>query len=41
MNEDGIRTAFMFGGLGLGDLAAASICLERARERGAGVMLER
>ena len=35
------RTAFMFGGVGLGDLAAASICLERARERGVGVMLER
>ena len=35
------RTAFMFGGIGLGDLAAASICLERARDRGVGVMLER
>ena len=35
------RTAFMFRGVGLGDLAAASICLERARERGAGAMLER
>ena len=35
------RTAFMFGGVGLGDLAAASICLERARECGVGVMLER
>ena len=35
------RTAFMFGGVGLGDLAAASICLQRARERGVGVMLER
>ena len=35
------RTAFMFGGVGLGDLAAASICLDRARERGVGVMLER
>ena len=35
------RTAFMFGGIGLGDLAAALICLERARERGVGVMLER
>ena len=35
------RTAFMFGGVGLGDLAAASICLDRARERGVGVTLER
>ena len=35
------RIAFMFGGVGLGDLAAASICLERARERGVGAMLER
>ena len=35
------RTAFMFGGVGLGDFAAASICLQRARERGVGVMLER
>ena len=35
------RTAFMFRGVGLGDLAAASICLERARGRGIGVMLER
>ena len=35
------RTAFMFRGVGLGDLAAASICLERARGRGVGVMLER
>ena len=35
------RTAFMFGGVGLGDLAAASICLDRARECGVGVMLER
>ena len=35
------RTAFMFRGVGLGDLAAASICLERARECGVGVMLER
>ena len=35
------RMAFMFGGVGLGDLAAASICLQRARERGVGVMLER
>ena len=35
------RIAFMFGGVGLGDLAAASICLQRARERGVGVMLER
>ena len=35
------RTAFMFRGVGLGDLAAASICLQRARERGVGVVLER
>ena len=35
------RIAFMFRGIGLGDLAAASICLERARERGVGVVLER
>ena len=35
------RIAFVFGGVGLGDLAAASICLQRARERGVGVMLER
>ena len=35
------RVAFMFGGVGLGDLAAASICLERARECGVGVMLAR
>ena len=35
------RTAFMFRGVGLGDLAASSICLERARERGAGAMLGR
>ena len=35
------RIAFMFGGVGLGDFAAASICLQRARERGVGVMLER
>ena len=35
------RTAFMFRGVGLGDLAAASICLERARDRGVGVMLAR
>ena len=35
------RTAFMFGGVGLGDLAAASICLERARKCGVGMMLER
>ena len=35
------RTAFMFRGVGLGDLAAASICLDRARERGIGVTLER
>lgn len=35
------RTAFIFGGIGLGDLAAASICLERATERRVGVMLER
>ena len=35
------RTAFMFRGVGLGDLAAASICLERARERSIGMMLER
>ena len=35
------RTAFMFRGVGLGDLAAASICLERARERDVGAMLER
>ena len=35
------RTAFMFRGIGLGDLAAASICLDRARDRGVGAMLER
>ena len=35
------RIAFMFGGVGLGDLAAASICLERARECGVGVVLAR
>ena len=35
------RTAFMFRGVGLGDLAAASICLDRARERDVGTMLER
>ena len=35
------RIAFMFGGVGLGDLAAASICLERARECGVGAMLAR
>ena len=35
------RTAFMFGGIGLGDLAAASICLDRARDLGVGAMLER
>ena len=35
------RTAFMFRGIGLGDLAAASICLQRARERDIGLMLER
>ena len=35
------RTAFMFAGIGLGDLAAASICLQRARERDVGAMLER
>ena len=35
------RTAFMFRGVGLGDLAAASICLERALERDVGLMLER
>ena len=35
------RTAFMFRGVGLGDLAAASICLDRARDHGVGVMLER
>ena len=35
------RTAFMFRGIGLGDLAATSICLDRARDHGIGVMLER
>ena len=35
------RAAFMFRSVGLGDLAAASICLQRARERDVGVMLER
>ena len=35
------RTAFMFRGVGLGDLAAASICLERAQACGIGTMLER
>ena len=35
------RTAFMFRGIGLGDLAAASICLDRARDQGVGTMLER
>ena len=35
------RRAFIFRGVGLGDLAAASICLQRARERGVGAMLER
>ena len=35
------RTAFMFRGVGLGDLAAASICLDRARARGIGMMLAR
>ena len=35
------RTAFMFRGMGLGDLAAVSICLQRARERNLGAMLER
>ena len=35
------RIAFMFRGVGLGDLAAASICLQRARERGVGTVLER
>ena len=35
------RLAFMFRGVGLGDLAAVSICLQRARERDVGLMLER
>ena len=35
------RIAFMFRGVGLGDLAAASICLECALERDVGLMLER
>ena len=35
------RIAFMFRGIGLGDLAAASICLQLARERDIGAMLER
>ena len=35
------RIAFMFRGMGLGDMAAASICLERARKRDVGAMLER
>ena len=35
------RTAFIFRGVGLGDLAAASICIQQARERGVGAMLER
>ena len=39
--DRGARTAFMFGGIGLGDLAAASICLDRARDLGVGAMLER
>ena len=39
--DRGARTAFMFRGVGLGDLAAASICLDRARGLGVGVMLER
>ena len=39
--DRGTRTAFLFRGVGLGDLAAASICLERAREQGVGTMLER
>ena len=39
--DRGARTAFMFGGIGLGDLAAASICLGRARDLGVGMMLER
>ena len=40
-NDGNARIAFMFRGIGLGDLAAASICLERARERDIGTMLER
>ena len=39
--DHGARTAFMFRGISLGDLAAASICLERARARDVGLMLER
>ena len=39
--DRGARTAFMFRGIGLGDLAAASICLDRARDLGVGTMLER
>ena len=39
--DRGARTAFMFRGVGLGDLAAASICLDRARDLGIGVMLQR
>lgn len=39
--DQGARAAFMFRGVGLGDLAAASICLDRARDLGVGVMLER
>ena len=39
--DRGARTAFMFGGIALGDLAAASICLDRARDLGVGAMLER
>lgn len=39
--DRGARTAFMFGGIALGDLAAAAICLDRARDLGVGAMLER
>ena len=40
-NDRNDRNCFMFRGMGLGDLAAASICLQRARERNVGAMLER
>ena len=40
-NDRNGRNCFMFRGMGLGDLAAASICLQRARERNVGAMLER
>ena len=40
-DDDRARNAFVFRGLAFGDLAAASLCLERAVEAGIGVSLAR